>query len=50
MFKWMGITWQAMSGEGASADTDSAQKWHKNVTPITAQYSPKDTANKDETA
>jgi hypothetical protein len=39
-----------MSVEGTTADTDSAQKWHKNVTPIITQYSPKDTANKAKTS
>jgi hypothetical protein len=44
------ITWQAMSGEGFSVDTEASNKWHKNVTPIIKQYAPKNIFNMDETA
>jgi len=38
-----------MSREVACADVDLAERWHKNVTHITTQYSPKDICNMDKT-
>jgi uncharacterized protein YqkB len=38
-----------VSGEGASADLDSAEKWQENVKPIVTQYAP-DIFNPDEMA
>jgi hypothetical protein len=39
-----------VTGEGASADLDSAEKWRQNVKPIVTQYAAKDIFNMDETA
>ncbi|GFG38101.1 hypothetical protein Cfor_07271 [Coptotermes formosanus] len=42
------ITWCTVSGEGASADLDSAQKWQEKVKPFATQYATKDIFNPDE--
>jgi hypothetical protein len=39
-----------VSGEGASADLDSAENWQENVKPIVTRYAPKDFFNLDEMA
>jgi hypothetical protein len=39
-----------VSGEGASADLDLAEKWQENVKPIVTQYALKDIFNLDEMA
>jgi hypothetical protein len=44
------ITWQAMSGESITADSNSAGKWRENVTPIITRYVPKDIFNVEKTA
>jgi hypothetical protein len=44
------ITWHSVSGGGASANLDSADKWRENVKPIVTQYAPNDIFNRDEMA
>jgi hypothetical protein len=44
------IMWHSVSGEGASADLDLAEKWQENVKLIVTQYAPKDISNLDETS
>ena len=43
------ITCHSLSGEGASADLDSTEKWRENVKPIITQYA-LDIFNLDEMA
>jgi hypothetical protein len=45
----VGTQWQAKCGEGATAGTHLAEKWHQTVTLAITHYAPKDTFNMDET-